>query len=1403
VEQWSGSGDAAQAEWLTAVQVARLLNVAVSTLEDWIQSGRLHPHGIGNDQRYSPDEVAALQKQLWQTEQTKSPSAALIHDLNRQIEELFARQQQLRAEAEARAQDYRRLIETAAEGIWVVDAQSRTTLVNNKLAEMFGYTPEEMLGQPFFAFMDEEWKAVAQIHLEHRRQGIAEQYDFKFRHKNGSDLWMILSTDPIFDVNGQYAGALKMLTDITERRRTEELLERYKLLSEYASDIILFIDQHGQIIEANNTAVKVYGYSREELLQLNIQTLRDPSTFVELPGQLEQVQNQAVLFETLHRRKDGTIFPVEVSSQAMQLGDRPIFLSIIRDITDRRKAEEEHARLLAQLEAVIWQMPEGLIMAEAPSGKLIRGNKQVEEIWRQPFLRSQDIAGYQEWKGFHLEDGRPYLPEEWPLARAISRGEIVRNEEIEYLRGDGTRGIMQNDASPIRDSEGRIIAGVVTFYDITERKRAEQDLRFLAESSALLTFSLDYQTTLTSIARLTIPYLADLCVVDLVAGPENKLQRVAVAHADQLKEQALLRLAREYPPQPGPTNPLRTVLETGQAVLLSEIDPETMLTHPADLEYLHLVEDTGPHRSSMIIPMVARGRVLGAITFETTGLSERRYSERELSLAEDLVRRVAVAVDNARLYEAEQVARYVAEQAAGRTSRLQGITALLSEALTRSQVAEIIVDQGVAALGAQYGALVAVSEDGQYLDLLRGIGYPAQLLEKWQRFSLQSMTPLTEVVRTGKPVWLTNRNDLKDYPDTYVTQVLTNSKSLVAVPLLVDNRPLGALALSFTEAQKFDEDDRSFILALAQQCAQALERARLYEAEQLARTKAEASEARLAFLAEASKLAASSLDAATILTSIARQVVPYLADMCVVDLAEPEGAFRRVAVTHVDPEKEAIFQETLRLFTPPPGKSNPLLAVLRSGQSVLVAEVKAAMIEGFARDQEHQEVLQKSGPYYSSMVVPLVARGRTLGALTLSTTDNSCRYYNEKDLALAEDLARRIGTALDNIRLYQEAQLAAHQQAAARNEAEKLAGLLAERAEELNTIIEAMPDGVFVCDTENHMLRVNAKAAEMFGVSVEEALRPGTPLNAMNQVRNLEGNPLSVKEMPLALALKGETRTDFRMITRRPGSTEDSYLRASYAPIRDNHGEIIGAVAVASDITELHRLERQKDEFLGIASHELKTPITAIKGLTQLTIRRLVKAGHMNEVDTLRGLDRQLDRLTDLVNDLLDVSRIGTGKLETRAAPFDLAALVRRSVNEMQATTDQHQIKVETPESLELLGDADRLEQVLTNLLGNAIKYSPEGGSIEVKLTHERQQALLSVRDHGIGIPPQSRASLFQRFYRAENVNEHRISGFGIGLFICSEIVRRHGGRIWLADLPSGENGSLFCVALPLQPPEE
>lgn len=254
-------------------------------------------------------------------------------------------------------------------------------------------------------------------------------------------------------------------------------------------------------------------------------------------------------------------------------------------------------------------------------------------------------------------------------------------------------------------------------------------------------------------------------------------------------------------------------------------------------------------------------------------------------------------------------------------------------------------------------------------------------------------------------------------------------------------------------------------------------------------------------------------------------------------------------------------------------------------------------------------------------------------------------------------------------------------------------------------------------------------------------------------------------------------------------------------PIRDEQGKVIRWFGTNTDFTEQRRLEQQKDEFLSIASHELKTPVTSMKAYAQLLERRFRQIGDTRSADLVQKMDEQAVKLTRLVEDLLDVTRIENGQLMLHCSSFDFNELVHEVVEDMQRTATRYTIVENLAASVMLYADRDRIEQVLINLLTNAIKYSPRADTILVKTARADKAIITSVRDFGMGIPKEKQPHLFQRFYRVEGDSQLTYPGLGLGLFISAEFLKRHHGTIWI-ESEEGQ-GTTVSFSLPLHSQEE
>ncbi|HLZ32142.1 MAG TPA: ATP-binding protein [Chloroflexota bacterium] len=363
----------------------------------------------------------------------------------------------------------------------------------------------------------------------------------------------------------------------------------------------------------------------------------------------------------------------------------------------------------------------------------------------------------------------------------------------------------------------------------------------------------------------------------------------------------------------------------------------------------------------------------------------------------------------------------------------------------------------------------------------------------------------------------------------------------------------------------------------------------------------------------------------------------------------------------------------------------------------------------------------------------------------------------------------------------------------------------------LEAIVGSAMDAIIAIDDERRIVLFNRAAEAMFGHPLSRALNAPVALLGLDDPDSARpaargvGTPERRPLLAMARRASGEdfpvemTRADLHVRGKRLSTliVRDISARRMAENERTLLLDSERAARVAAE-----RATGLRDEFLLIAAHELRTPITSLRGYAQL-MRRSLDAGDVEPRSLRRALevvDQQSGKLARLVSLLLDFSAIQAGVLELRFEEVDLSPLVRQGVATARSGAPQHTIAVDTPETLVLSIDPHRLQQVLNNLLDNAIRFSPDGGSIEVGLTRpDALSACLEIRDHGLGVLPEHRPHLFDRFYRAHS--DSHTSGLGLGLHIARHIIEQHGGTIEVVAPPSG--GSRFIVRLPLVRPVE
>jgi PAS domain S-box-containing protein len=473
----------------------------------------------------------------------------------------------------------------------------------------------------------------------------------------------IALTDALGALIGEFIESLR----IAEAVRVSEARKSAVVAS--SIDGVITIDHEGTILEFNPAAEQIFGHPAEKAVGSELAALVIPPSLRErhraalrrcvATGQSTMLGNR---FEMTGMRADGTEFPAELAINAITGTEPPMFTGTVRDITDRRSAEKERDELLRleqmarvdatqardQLEAILRGVADA-VTAQAPDGRLLFANEAAVELLGYESSEALLSAPRREiMSRFEIldEHGRHFPIDQLPGRRALSEGEggevVVRFR----VRATGEERWSAVKATPIVDLEGNVAMAINVIEDITDHKRAELAQRFLSDSSAVLGSSLDTAQVLRHVASLAVPEVADWCAVDVVTN--GQIDRVALAHQDPTMVEMAEEFRTRYPPDPRGQAGVPAVLRSGRPELYPEIPDELLRSAVPDDEQYRLVKGIGM-RSAMIVPMVARGGSVGALSF-VSGPSGRRFDQRDLALAEELARRCATAIDNARLF---------------------------------------------------------------------------------------------------------------------------------------------------------------------------------------------------------------------------------------------------------------------------------------------------------------------------------------------------------------------------------------------------------------------------------------------------------------------------------------------------------------------------------------------------------------------------------------------------------------------------------------------------------------------------------------------------------------------------------------------------------------------------------
>ena len=582
-------------------------------------------------------------------------------------------------------------------------------------------------------------------------------------------------------------------------------------------------------------------------------------------------------------------------------------------------------------------------------------------------------------------------------------------------------------------------------------------------------------------------------------------------------------------------------------------------------------------------------------------------------------------------------------------------------------------------------------------------------------------------------------------------------RSLIGVPLLHLGKLIGVVHAGSYRPGYFSQDDGLLLQLVADRVALAITQSRLYEAEREARRDAETAYAQVSFLARASELLGSSLEYESTLERLAQLAVPALADEVLIDMVAEEGGLKRLATAHADPDMLDLIRSLEQRY--PPDEESPYGAgsVVRSGEAQLVPEMTDEIVRQIARDEEHRRLIEELG-LRSFMTVPLAARRGILGAITFIASSD--RRFGPGDLAFAQELARRAATAIENAQLHAETE---------------------ERAQ-ASLVLDHVGEGVFLVDSLGFVRLWNPAAEAITGIPTTEIV--GQPVG-----RRIPGWAAIDDLVPVA------------------GSASHADVRPETLPLDIGDREIWilisgvsfpdGTVYAFRDVTEERRLRDLQSDFVATISHELRTPLAAVYGAAMTLQKRSEQLSEEQRERLLAVVYDEAARLGRIIDDVLWVSRLDSGQVAFAIEECDPRSIAESVVEAASVSLPADlSLELEATPDLSIAIDPDKMRQVLSNLVDNAVKYSPDGGRIRVTIVPNGRYLRFGVEDEGLGIPMAEQQRIFEKFYRLDPNQTRGVGGTGLGLYVSSELVRRMNGRLWV-ESREGE-GSRFYVDLPL-----
>jgi len=646
------------------------------------------------------------------------------------------------------------------------------------------------------------------------------------------------------------------------------------------------------------------------------------------------------------------------------------------------------------------------------------------------------------------------------------------------------------------------------------------------------------------------------------------------------------------------------------------------------------------------------------------------------------------------------------------------------------------------------------------------------------------------VIKTSRPILISNIEQVNRMDTVQVGEEDEETQSIVAVPMMVGGKALGMLSAQSYQAGVYTEEDMQILGTLANQAIVAIQNGRLF-----AETQELTSNLEIRVVERTSQLQREQQNTETllnILTEVSSNLNLERALNRTLSLLNKAIGAEQSTILMVQAEDNLLHYRAGYGYISDrsiPGRSGFTLKIGEGLAGWVLEHREAVLVDDLYQEPRWVRNPTSGQDHRSAIAVPMLVGDDVIGVLMVF--HRAQNFFSAEMLNLVKAIGGQVAVAINNAHLYE----------LIRDQADRLGAMLRKEQEDASrsqAILEAVADGVLVTGADNQITFVNSSSEKILNMDKSILLD-----NSLESLGATFGKAVSTWIQTIR-------RWSEDPSSYQPGDTHAEQLELENGRIALVHlapvilqSDFLGTVSIFRDVTHEVEVDRLKSEFVATVSHELRTPMTAIKGYVDILTMGAAGALNENQAHFLDIVRKNMERLNTLVSDLLDISRIEAGRVTLNLQAVNLHALAEEVVADVSNRSHKEDkpmtLSLDAPKDLPpIQADADRVRQILGNLVNNAFNYTPHNGTILVNIHREKDEVQVDVQDNGVGIAPEDQARIFERFFRGEHPLVLSTPGTGLGLPIVRQLVEMHKGRIWMTSAGVPGKGSIFSFTLPI-----